>query len=107
MLIALGSSGPHSNGYSLVRKIIDVSGCDPQTTLLEGKPLADHLLEPTRIYVKSVLELIENVDVHAIAHLTGGGFWENIPRVLPENTRAVINESSWQWPAIFTAANRR
>ncbi len=102
VLIALGSSGPHSNGYSLVRKIIDVSGCDPQTTLLEGKPLADHLLEPTRIYVKSVLELIENVDVHAIAHLTGGGFWENIPRVLPENTRAVINESSWQWPAIFT-----
>ncbi len=102
VLIALGSSGPHSNGYSLVRKIIDVSGCDPQTTLLEGKPLADHLLEPTRIYVKSVLELIENVDVHAIAHLTGGGFWENIPRVLPENTQAVINESSWQWPAIFT-----
>ncbi|EDV6173687.1 phosphoribosylformylglycinamidine cyclo-ligase, partial [Salmonella enterica subsp. enterica serovar Mbandaka] len=102
VLIALGSSGPHSNGYSLVRKIIDVSGCDPQTTLLEGKPLADHLLEPTRIYVKSVLELIENIDVHAIAHLTGGGFWENIPRVLPENTQAVINESSWQWPAIFT-----
>ncbi|VEA01418.1 phosphoribosylaminoimidazole synthetase (AIR synthetase) [Salmonella enterica subsp. salamae] len=88
VLIALGSSGPHSNGYSLVRKIIDVSGCDPQTTLLEGKPLADHLLEPTRIYVKSVLELIENIDVHAIAHLTGGGFWENIPRVLPENTQA-------------------
>ncbi|MGX6874913.1 phosphoribosylformylglycinamidine cyclo-ligase, partial [Salmonella enterica] len=102
VLIALGSSGPHSNGYSLVRKIIDVSGCDPQTTLLEGKPLADHLLEPTRIYVKSVLELIENVDVHAIAHLTGGGFLENIPRVLPENTPAVINESSWQWPALFT-----
>ncbi|TGC93722.1 phosphoribosylformylglycinamidine cyclo-ligase, partial [Salmonella enterica subsp. enterica serovar Wilhelmsburg] len=100
VLIALGSSGPHSNGYSLVRKIIDVSGCDPQTTLLEGKPLADHLLEPTRIYVKSVLELIENVDVHAIAHLTGGGFWENIPRVLPENTRAGFNESSWQGPAI-------
>ncbi len=98
VLIALGSSGPHSNGYSLVRKIIDVSGCDPQTTLLEGKPLADHLLEPTRIYVKSVLELIENVDVHAIAHLTGGGFWENIPRVLPENTQAVINESSGSGP---------
>lgn len=74
VLIALGSSGPHSNGYSLVRKIIDVSGCDPQTTLLEGKPLADHLLEPTRIYVKSVLELIENIDVHAIAHLTAAAF---------------------------------
>jgi len=101
VLIALGSSGPHSNGYSLVRKIVEVSGCDPLTTELEGKPLADHLLEPTRIYVKSILELIANVDVHAIAHLTGGGFWENIPRVLPDNTQAVIDESSWQWPAVF------
>lgn len=71
VLIALGSSGPHSNGYSLVRKILEVSGCDPQTTQLAGKPLADHLLAPTRIYVKSVLELIDKVDVHAIAHLTG------------------------------------
>lgn len=85
VLVALASSGPHSNGYSLVRKIIEVSGVDPQTTDLNGKPLADHLLAPTRIYVKSVLELIANVDVHAIAHLTGGGFWENIPRVLPDN----------------------
>lgn len=101
VLIALGSSGPHSNGYSLVRKILEVSGCDPQTTQLAGKPLADHLLAPTRIYVKSVLELIDKVDVHAIAHLTGGGFWENIPRVLPENTQAVIDESSWQWPEVF------
>ncbi len=101
VLIALGSSGPHSNGYSLVRKILEVSGCDPQTTELDGKPLADHLLAPTRIYVKSVLELIEKVDVNAIAHLTGGGFWENIPRVLPDNTQAVIDESSWQWPEVF------
>ena len=101
VLIALASSGPHSNGYSLVRKILEVSGCDPLTTELDGKPLADHLLAPTRIYVKNVLELIENVDVHAIAHLTGGGFWENIPRVLPDNTQAVIDESSWQWPAVF------
>lgn len=101
VLIALGSSGPHSNGYSLVRKILEVSGCDPQTTQLADKPLADHLLAPTRIYVKSVLELIDKVDVHAIAHLTGGGFWENIPRVLPENTQAVIDESSWQWPEVF------
>ncbi|MDU7098736.1 MAG: phosphoribosylformylglycinamidine cyclo-ligase [Enterobacter sp.] len=59
------------------------------------------VVEKTRIYVKNVLELIENVDVHAIAHLTGGGFWENIPRVLPDNTQAVIDESSWQWPAVF------
>ncbi|MGP3592141.1 phosphoribosylformylglycinamidine cyclo-ligase [Vagococcus sp. WN89Y] len=101
VLVALASSGPHSNGYSLVRKVIEVSGCDPQTTQLEGKSLADHLLAPTRIYVKSVLDLIAHTDVHAIAHLTGGGFWENIPRVLPDNTQAVIDESSWQWPAVF------
>ncbi|EPG6268211.1 phosphoribosylformylglycinamidine cyclo-ligase [Klebsiella aerogenes] len=101
VLVALASSGPHSNGYSLVRKIIEVSGVDPQTTDLNGKPLADHLLAPTRIYVKSILNLIANVDVHAIAHLTGGGFWENIPRVLPDNTQAVIDESSWLWPEVF------
>ncbi|SCC33995.1 phosphoribosylformylglycinamidine cyclo-ligase [Gilliamella bombicola] len=100
-LIALASSGAHSNGYSLVRKIIEVSGVNPATEKLNGKPLADHLLAPTKIYVKSVLDLIAQVDVHAIAHITGGGFWENIPRVLPENTQAVINEASWQWPAIF------
>ena len=78
VLVALASSGPHSNGYSLVRKIVEVSGCDLKPPA-SGKPLADHLLAPTRIYVKTMLELIENVDVHAIAHLTGGGFWENIP----------------------------
>ncbi|WP_434524507.1 phosphoribosylformylglycinamidine cyclo-ligase [Photorhabdus asymbiotica] len=100
-LIALAASGPHSNGYSLIRKILSVSNTNPEATELEGKPLADHLLAPTKIYVRSVLSLIEKVDVHAIAHLTGGGFWENIPRVLPENTQAQINESSWQWPAIF------
>ncbi|TDB63225.1 phosphoribosylformylglycinamidine cyclo-ligase [Photorhabdus khanii] len=100
-LIALAASGPHSNGYSLIRKILAVSNTDPETTKLEGKSLADHLLAPTKIYVKSLLSLIEHLDVHAIAHLTGGGFWENIPRVLPENTQAQIDESSWQWPAIF------
>lgn len=100
-LIALASSGPHSNGYSLVRKILEVSKANPETTLLEGKSLADHLLAPTRIYVKNVLELIEKSDIHAIAHITGGGFWENIPRVLPKNTQAQIDENSWQWPAIF------
>ncbi|MBW7983489.1 phosphoribosylformylglycinamidine cyclo-ligase [Enterobacillus tribolii] len=100
-LIALGSSGPHSNGYSLVRKILEVSGADPLQQQLEGKPLADHLLEPTRIYVKPVLKLIEEHDIHAVAHLTGGGFWENIPRVLPAGTQAVIDEASWQWPAVF------
>lgn len=100
-LIALGSSGPHSNGYSLIRKIIELAGVSPAETLLDGKPLADHLLAPTKIYVKSILQLIKHVDVHAIAHLTGGGFWENIPRVLPDHVRAVINENSWQWPSVF------
>ena len=101
-LIALASSGAHSNGYSLVRKIIEESGVNPAVEQLDGKPLADHLLAPTKIYVKSVLDLIAQIkDVHAIAHITGGGFWENIPRVLPDNTQAIINEASWQWPAIF------
>ncbi len=101
-LVALGASGPHSNGYSLVRKILEVSNTDPEQTQLDGKSLADHLLEPTKIYVKSILSLIEQLDIHAIAHLTGGGFWENIPRVLPQGTQAVINENSWQWPAVFS-----
>ena len=99
-LIALGSSGAHSNGYSLIRKVLEVSGANP-ADLLEGKSLSEHLLAPTKIYVKSILQLIKQIEVHAIAHLTGGGFWENIPRVLPDNTKAVIDESSWQWPAIF------
>lgn len=100
-LIALGSSGPHSNGYSLIRKIIEVANVD-LTENLDGKPVIDHLLEPTRIYVKNVLSLLAKHKVNAISHITGGGFWENIPRVLPENLCAQIDASSWQWPAIFT-----
>lgn len=99
-LIALGASGPHSNGFSLIRKVLEVNNTDPNE-LLEGKKIADHLLEPTKIYVKSVLELLKNVDVHALSHITGGGFWENIPRVLPETAQAVIKGDSWQWPSIF------
>ncbi|GIU24395.1 MAG: phosphoribosylformylglycinamidine cyclo-ligase [Gammaproteobacteria bacterium] len=100
-LIALASSGPHSNGYSLVRKVLEVSQADPQQDL-NGKPLIEHLLEPTKIYVKSLLKLIAASDVHAMAHITGGGFWENIPRVLPDNLKAVIQGDSWQWPAVFS-----
>lgn len=100
-LIAVASSGPHSNGYSLIRKILEVSGADMNEEL-EGKTLAEHLLTPTRIYVKPMLALLEQHQVHAISHITGGGFWENIPRVLPENCKAVIDGASWQWPAIFT-----
>ena len=99
-LIAVGSSGPHSNGYSLVRKILEVSNAD-KNELLEGKTIGEHLLEPTKIYIKSGLKLIEEHDIHAISHITGGGFWENIPRVLPENTKAVIDGKSWEWPVIF------
>ncbi len=100
-LIALGASGPHSNGFSLIRKVLEVNNTDTNE-LLEGKKIADHLLEPTKIYVKSVLELLKNVDVHALSHITGGGFWENIPRVLPESAQAVIKGDSWAWPSIFS-----
>jgi phosphoribosylformylglycinamidine cyclo-ligase len=100
-LIALASSGPHSNGYSLIRKIIEVSGTDVATEQLDGKPLAEHLMAPTRIYVKSVLKVLEKHSVHAISHITGGGFWENIPRVLPDDAKAMIDDSSWEWPAVF------
>ena len=99
-LIGLAASGPHSNGYSLIRKILDVSG----STLgddLDGRPLKEWLLAPTRIYVKSLLSLFDQVKVHALAHITGGGLTENLPRVLPENTRAVIDTQAWQPAAIF------
>ena len=100
-LLALASSGPHSNGFSLIRKIIEVSQADLQQPLGDGT-LADALMEPTRIYVKPVLELIKQFDIHALSHITGGGFWENIPRVLPAGTKALINGSSWQWPEVFS-----
>ncbi|MGD1333690.1 phosphoribosylformylglycinamidine cyclo-ligase [Vibrio harveyi] len=99
-LIAVGSSGPHSNGYSLIRKILEVSGAD-KNEKLAGRTIGEHLLEPTKIYIKSALKMIEKHDIHAISHITGGGFWENIPRVLPEGTKAVIDGNSWEWPIIF------
>ncbi|SQD78707.1 phosphoribosylformylglycinamidine cyclo-ligase [Moritella yayanosii] len=99
-LIALGSSGPHSNGYSLVRKILEVSKADPSQAFGDST-LGDTLLTPTKIYVKSVLAVLKECEVHALSHITGGGFWENIPRVLPALTKAVIDENSWQWPEIF------
>ena len=100
VLIGLASSGPHSNGYSLIRKVLEVSGhaLDEQ---LDGRTLAEWLLEPTRIYVKSLLSLCEKFTVHALAHITGGGLTENLPRVLPTGTRAIIDASSWQQPVIF------
>ena len=100
-LIALASSGPHSNGYSLIRKIIEVSGADLSADL-DGQPVADALMAPTKIYVKPLLKLINASEIHALSHITGGGFQENIPRVLPEGTKAVIDTNSWQWPDVFT-----
>lgn len=100
VLIALASSGAHSNGYSLLRKIIEVKNIDLNTQL-DGKTLSDVVMEPTRIYVKSVLELCKHVDIHAMAHITGGGLPGNLPRVLPDGLRARIDESSWTWPSLF------
>ncbi|MGD9386096.1 MAG: phosphoribosylformylglycinamidine cyclo-ligase [Thioalkalispiraceae bacterium] len=99
-IIGLSSSGPHSNGYSLIRKIIDHVNADVAQDF-HGKPLGEALLTPTQIYVKPLLSLFENTTVHALAHITGGGLLENIPRVLPENTQAVIDKTSWQRPVIF------
>ncbi|GAB3382315.1 phosphoribosylformylglycinamidine cyclo-ligase [Azotobacter armeniacus] len=101
-LIALPSSGPHSNGYSLIRKILEVSGTEVASASLDGKPLADLLMAPTRIYVKPLLKLIgETGAVKAMAHITGGGLTENIPRVLPQGTQAMIDVASWTRPAVF------
>lgn len=101
-LIGIASSGPHSNGFSLIRAVLKASGTDPEAVKLpSGKVLLDALIEPTRIYVKSVLKLIKDAEVHALAHITGGGFWDNIPRVLPEGTCAAIDGKSWKRPEVF------
>ncbi len=100
VLIGLASSGPHSNGYSLIRKILERSN-DELSTPFGNSTLGEHLLAPTRIYVKSLLQLHEKINIHALSHITGGGLLENIPRVLPENVTAVINADSWKRPAIF------
>ena len=105
-LIGLTSTGPHSNGYSLIRKVIEVTGSNLSESL-DGKSLAEWLLAPTRIYVKPLLSLFNDVKVHALAHITGGGLTENLPRVMPASTRARIDTRSWQHPAIFDWLQRR
>ena len=103
ILIGLSSSGLHSNGFSLVRKIIfDIKNMDLNEELpsLDMK-LGDLLLEPTKIYVNTVLKLLDEVDIHAISHITGGGFYENIPRVLKDNQNARIDLSNYQVPEVF------
>ena len=99
-LLGLAASGPHSNGYSLIRKILAVSGATLDQPFADST-LGAALLAPTRIYVKPILKLLEQIEVRAIAHITGGGLTENIPRVLPAHTKAVIAMQSWPRPAIF------
>jgi phosphoribosylformylglycinamidine cyclo-ligase len=99
-IIGLSSNGPHSNGYSLVRKVLELSKSSLDDDL-DGKPLSFHTMLPTKIYVKSLLELFTKINVHAIAHITGGGLLENIPRVMPDNTQAKIDEANWIKPVIF------
>lgn len=100
VILGLASSGPHSNGYSLIRKILQVSQADLNQQVGEVS-LAAALMEPTRIYVKSLLQALKNQPISALAHITGGGLLENIPRVLPQGCKAMIDRSAWKLPAVF------
>ncbi|MHB1239464.1 MAG: phosphoribosylformylglycinamidine cyclo-ligase [Gammaproteobacteria bacterium] len=100
VLIGLASSGPHSNGYSLIRKVLEHSATDLNQDF-HGRSLGTVLLTPTRIYVKPLLALMERVEVHALAHITGGGLPENLPRVLPAGTRALLEARAWPRPPVF------
>ena len=107
-VIALPSSGVHSNGFSLVRKVFDVENCDLTSPLDElcGKSLGEALLTPTKIYVKPMLALFEAVKVKGVSHITGGGFYENIPRCIPDGLCAKIEKSALRIPPIFTMLRR-
>ncbi len=100
-LIALASSGPHSNGYSLIRKVLERNDSDLSMPV-GGRSLGDRLIEPTRIYVRSLLALREEVEVRGIAHITGGGLTENLPRILPEGLRAEVDRQTWDIPPLFS-----
>ncbi|QJQ98666.1 phosphoribosylformylglycinamidine cyclo-ligase [Halomonas sp. PGE1] len=102
VLLGIASSGPHSNGYSLIRKILEVSGASLDADI-GGMALGDALMAPTRIYVKPLLSLIREsgVPVHALSHITGGGLTENLPRVLPDSLAAKVDVTSWARPAVF------
>jgi phosphoribosylformylglycinamidine cyclo-ligase len=100
VIIGLASSGAHSNGYSLIRKLVEVAGADAKT-MLAGSTLFDRLLAPTRIYVKSMLALAATLPVHGFAHITGGGLTDNIPRVLPDGVEARLSRSAWAADPLF------
>jgi len=100
VVLGLASSGAHSNGYSLIRKLIDVSGIGLKSDF-HGKPFADVVMAPTRIYVKPMLALMEKLAVKGMAHITGGGITGNLPRCLPENVAARVNPASWTRPQLF------
>jgi phosphoribosylformylglycinamidine cyclo-ligase len=99
-VLGLASSGAHSNGYSLIRRILDRAQPDLAADF-HGRPLADALLAPTRIYVKPVLALLQEVPVKGLAHITGGGLVENVPRILPDGVRAVLSQRAWPLPPLF------
>ena len=103
IVIGIASSGPHSNGYSLIRKVLDRAG-DAQ---IDGVPAAERLLAPTRIYVRSILALIQEVTVNGLAHITGGGITENIPRVLRGDLNVAIDTTSWEQGAVFDFLQER
>lgn len=106
VLVGIASSGIHSNGYSLVRKIFDLNGDNAKDILNEysgklGKTIGEELLTPTKIYVKPLLKLIEEIGINTVSHITGGGFIENVPRMLPDNLRAQIKRGTWDMLPIF------
>jgi phosphoribosylformylglycinamidine cyclo-ligase len=106
VVLGLPSSGPHSNGFSLIRKLLQVSGAD-LNTLLDGVSLVDRLMAPTRIYVKPLLKLIAELPVHGLAHITGGGLVENIPRVLPDGLEVVLERKAWRREVVFDWLQRQ
>ena len=106
VVLGLPSSGPHSNGFSLIRKLLQLSGADLDT-LLDGVSLVDRLMAPTRIYVKPLLRLIAELPVHGLAHITGGGLVENIPRVLPDGLEVVLERKAWRREVVFDWLQRQ
>ncbi|HEV7357077.1 MAG TPA: phosphoribosylformylglycinamidine cyclo-ligase [Steroidobacteraceae bacterium] len=101
LVLGLPSSGPHSNGFSLIRKILQVSDADHHAVDLDGVSLIERLMTPTRIYVKPLLKLMREIPVHGLSHITGGGLVDNIPRVLPDGLEVVLERSSWPRAAVF------